>query len=69
MSGGGGLPPITGSGAGELPVPTGRGEATVGPPVPVETKPFDPEPRRENMRAVLAALFVGVFLSWASSSP
>lgn len=36
---------------------------TVGPPSQVETKPFDPEPRRESMRAVLAALFVGAFLA------
>ncbi len=53
-----------------------HGNLTVGPTVPVQTKPFDPEPRRESMRAALAMvlvaallvligfLVVGVALSW-----
>ncbi len=53
-----------------------QGNLTVGPTVPVQTKPFDPEPRRESMRAALAMvlvaallvligfLVVGVALSW-----
>lgn len=49
--------------AAEDPAPPDRGEATVGPPVPVRTKPFDPEPRRENMRAIIAGLLVAAFLA------
>lgn len=36
---------------------------TVGPLSPGETKLFDPEPRRESMRAILAGLFVAAFLA------
>lgn len=38
------------------------GPVTIGPPGPVETKPFDPEPHRERMRGWLAMLFVGAYL-------
>lgn len=40
---------------------------TVGPPVPVQTKPFDPEPRRENMRAWMAMVLVVAFLALIAS--
>lgn len=39
------------------------GTLTVGPPIEIHTTPFDPEPRRENMRAILALLFVVAFLA------
>lgn len=39
-----------------------RGELTVGPPTQAQTKPYNPEPRRENIRALLAAGLVTAFL-------
>lgn len=39
-----------------------QGNLTVGPPIELQTKPFDPEPRRENIRAWLAGLLVAAFL-------
>ena len=56
-------PPITGSGAVEISGPTAYGEGTVGPPSPPETKPFDPEPRRENIRGRVAVSLVVAFLA------
>jgi hypothetical protein len=55
-------PPITGSGAVEISGPTAYGEGTVGPPSPLETKPFNPEPHRERIRGWLALLLVAAFL-------
>ena len=43
--------------------PSAQGDLTVGPPTPIETRPYDPEPAREKVRGYVAGALIAIFLA------
>jgi hypothetical protein len=56
------LPPITGDATFNMDPVEFSADSTVGSPSPLKTEPFDPEPGRELIRGLLAAVLVGAFI-------